>query len=44
MESVQGSIVGKSYHIIAINDLDYVMLMMTIYGTLENLEGLETQW
>ena len=36
---VKGSIRGKSYNIIAIKEPDYVMLMMTTYGTLEHLEG-----
>ena len=39
----QGSITGKRYHIMAIKDTDYVMLMMTTYGTLEHLEELNTQ-
>ena len=43
MGTVQGSIRGKSYHIMAIKDPDYKMLMMTTYGTLEQLEGLDTQ-
>ena len=40
---VQGSIIGKSYHITTIKDPNYGMLMMTTYGTLENLDGSETQ-
>ena len=43
MEAVQGSIRGKRYRIMAIKEPDYVMLMMTTYGTLEHLEGLDTQ-
>ena len=34
---------GNSYHIISLKDTDFIMLMMTTYGTLDNLEGLETQ-
>ena len=40
VEAFQGSIRGKSYHIVATKEPDYVMLMMTAYGTLENLETL----
>ena len=43
VDAVQGSIRGKSYHIMAIKEPDYVVLMMTTYGTLDNLEGLDTQ-
>ena len=43
MDTFQGSIRGKSYHIIYIKEPDYVMLMMTTYGTLEHLEGSDTQ-
>ena len=39
----QGSIRGKIYHIMAIKEPDYVMSMMTTYGTLEHFEGLDTQ-
>ena len=42
MDAVQGSIIGKSYHIMTIKEPNYVMLMMTTYGTLENLEGSDT--
>ena len=35
----QCSIRGKIYHNMAIKDPNYVMLMMTTYGTLDNLEG-----
>ena len=38
-DEVQGSIRGKSNHIMAIKNPNYVMLMMTTYGTLEHLEG-----
>ena len=38
VDTVQGSIILNSYHITAIKDLDYLMLMMTTYGTLEHLE------
>ena len=41
--AVQGSIRGKGYHITAIKETDYVVLMMTTYGTLEHLEGPDTQ-
>ena len=37
VDTVQGSKIGKSYHIMAIKDPEYVMLMMTPYETLENL-------
>ena len=43
LDAVQGPIRGKSYHIMAIKEPDYVMLMMTTYGKLEHLEGLDTQ-
>ena len=36
---VKGSIRGKSCNIISLKEPDYVMLMMTTYGTLEHLEG-----
>ena len=42
MDAVKGSIIGKIYHIISIKELNYVMLMMKTYGTLENLEGSDT--
>ena len=41
--AVQGSRRGKGYHIIAINETDNVVLMMTTYGTLEHLKGSDTQ-
>ena len=43
MGAVKGSIIWKSYHIMAIKDLNYVVLTMTSYGKLENLEGLGIQ-
>ena len=43
VDAVQGSRRGKSYHIMDIKEPDYVMLTITIYGTLEHFEGLETQ-
>ena len=43
MDVVQGSIRGKSYHIMDIEDPDYVMLVMTTYGTLEHLVESDTQ-
>ena len=42
MEVVQGSIRGKIYNIMALKDPDYVMLMITTYGMLYHLEGLDT--
>ena len=42
MDEVQGSIRGKSYHIMAIKETNYVVLMMTTYGTLGHLEGSDT--
>ena len=42
-EAVQGSIRGNNYHIMDIKEPDYVMLVMTTYGILEHLEGLDTQ-
>ena len=39
MDAFQGSIIGKRYHSMAIKEPDYVMLMITTYGTLEYLEG-----
>ena len=43
VEAVQGSIIGKIYHIMAIKKPDYIMLMMTTYGMLGNLDGLYIQ-
>ena len=37
VDTVRGSIRGESYHIKSIKEPDYVMLMMTTYGTLEHL-------
>ena len=37
--AVEGSIRGKSYHIVAIQYPDYLMVMMTTYGKLDHLEG-----
>ena len=42
MGVVQGSIIGKIYHIMAVKDPDYVMLMMKTYGTLKHLKGSDT--
>ena len=42
LDAVPGSIRGKEYHIMAIQEPDYMMLMITTYGTLEHLEGLNT--
>ena len=42
VEAVQGSIIGKIYHNMAIKEPNYVMLMMTTYKMLEHLEGLDT--
>ena len=44
VDAVQGSIRGKRYHIMDIQETDYVMLMMKKYGTLEHLEGSDTHW
>ena len=43
VDAVQGSIRGKSYHIMAIKEPKYVTLMMKKYGMLEHLEGSDTQ-
>ena len=43
MDAVHGSIRGKSCHIMAIKEPDCVVLMMTTYGTLEHLDGSDTQ-
>ena len=43
VDAVQGSIRGNSQHIMAIKDPDYVMLTMTTYGTLDHLEGQDTE-
>ena len=37
VDAVNYTICGKSYHIMAIKESNYVMLMMTTYGTLEKL-------
>ena len=42
VDAVQGSIRGKIYHIVAIKEPGYVMLMMKTCGTLEHLEGSDT--
>ena len=42
LDAVQGSIRGKIYHIVAIKEPGYVMLMMKTCGTLEHLEGSDT--
>ena len=39
---VQGPIIGERYHIMAIKEPDYVMLMMITYGTLDHLKGSDT--
>ena len=39
---VQGSIIRKRYHIMAVKEPDYLMLMMITYGTLDHLKGLDT--
>ena len=39
VETVQGLIRGKIYNIMAIKEPNYVMLIITTYGTLEDLEG-----
>ena len=44
MHELPNIICGKSYHIMDLKDPDYAMLMMTTYGTLENLERLGMQW
>ena len=38
-DAVQGSIRGKRYKIMSINEPDDMVLMMITYGTLEHLEG-----
>ena len=42
--AVQDSIRLKIYRIMDIKYPDYVMLMMTTYGTLEHLVGPDTPW
>ena len=42
VDAVQGSIRGKSYHIMAIKNPKYVMSIIITYGALEHLEGLYT--
>ena len=39
MDAFPYIICDKIYHIMATKDPDYVVFMMTTYGTLENLEG-----
>ena len=41
LDAVQGSIIGKSYYVMDIKEPKYVILMMTTYGTLEHLGGLD---
>ena len=43
MEAVKGSIIANRHHIMDIKEPYYVVVMMTTYGTLEHLEGLDTQ-
>ena len=43
MDEFHGSIRGKIYHIMDMKDPDYVMLVMTTYGVLEQFEGLYKQ-
>ena len=43
VDSLSNSIHGKIYQIMDFKKTDYVMIMMTSYGTLENLGGLVTQ-
>ena len=43
MDTVPYIIHGKSYHIVSLKEPDYVMLMISTYGTLENLEGSDMQ-
>ena len=40
---VQGSIIGKRYHVMAVKDPDYMMLMMITYGMLDHLKGSDTR-
>ena len=42
VDAITYIIYGKSYHIMSLKDPDYVMLVMTTYGTLENSEGSDT--
>ena len=42
VDTVQGSIRGKIYHIMSIKETDYVMLMKKSNGMLEHLEVLGT--
>ena len=42
VDAVPYRIIGKSYHIMVFKETHYVMLVMTKYGTLENLEGPDT--
>ena len=42
MDALTNIIFGKRYHIMDIKDFEYIMIMMTTYGKLDNLEGLYT--
>ena len=44
MDELPNSIHGNGYHIMALKDPDYVILMMTTYMTLEYLDWLDMQW
>ena len=44
VDSLTNIIRGKSYHIMDIKDPNHVIFMMTAYGMLKNLEGLDMQW
>ena len=42
VDAVQGSIRGEIYQIMAIKDPEYMMLMVTTYGTLDHMVGSDT--
>ena len=42
MDSIPNSIHGKRYHTMDLKDPECAMLIMKMYRTLDNLEGLDT--
>ena len=43
MDAVPYSICGKIFHVMALKEPDCLIIMIAAYGTLENLEELDTQ-
>ena len=43
VDALPNIIRGKRYHIMSLKVPKYIVFMMTTYGTLDNLEGSDTQ-